>query len=536
MISEVPHSAALLEDRLARARARLAEIEAAYQPVTMAQLVAQRARTHASVVAIDVFDRDERLTYAQLDALANRYAHALQQIGIAKGDRLGVMLPNRIEFPVLWCACAKLGAVMVSINIRYTAREIEYVVTDTQAKAMIVDESAIGTWPAALDNNRPVPVDEFVELAQAASEDPVVADVGLDDLLNIAYTSGTTGFPKGCMLTHGYWSLLSLQSTHWDFGHQRVLCACPFFYTDGPRIFSKSLRNGATFFLSPGMSSTRFLDWIRKLRIDWCGMPELITTQPADADAVASLKQVGHYGSWSPERIRAFRERFGDVPGQDGYAMVEVGWATQLPPDIPEMADTGTIGIPTLFREVRLVDDDGRDVPPGEPGEAWVRGPWTLQGYWNKPEATAECFEGKWFKTGDVLVRDEAGFHWFVGRKKEVIRRSSENISAREVESVIRGLSPVEDVAAVPVPDAMRGEEVKVCIELKAGKQPSDLPVERILTHARERLAVFKVPRYIAYVAQLPRTSTSHKVLKRELTAVSDPLAGVYDAQEQRWR
>lgn len=542
-----------LNDRAANALRRIEALESAYETITVAQLVSTRARTHGSTTAIDIFERGERATYSEMDRWSNKYAQALRAFGVRKGDRIGVMLPNRIEFPILWFAFAKLGAVLVPINKRYTPREIEYCLSDSQAKVAIVDESAwpvfaaMNPWPRDVAKERVILVGQpsagaattLDELLKGVDDAPVDEDIHPDDLLNIQYTSGTTGFPKGCMLTHDYWGVASYASVYHDYQpHQRQLSAAPFFYVTTQIYLLKSYRQGGTLYLAPQLNSTQFLARIKQYRIEWCQFPELIARQPEAIDEpLRCLKQVGQAGRhWSPETVRRFRARFG-VRSSDWYGMTEIGYGTQMP-DIEEMEDSDTLGARAPFRALRLVNEDGSPTPVGQVGELWVKGRAIFKGYWNRPEANAAAFEGEWFKTGDLLRRNELGFYWLVGRKKDMIRRadSDENISAREVEAVICELPEIADVAAVPVPDDERGEEVKIYVELNEGLEPTDLAVERILAHARARLAVFKVPRYIAFIPALPRTTSSDKVIKRELMKVNDPLAGAYDSEQRRWR
>ncbi|MDF0523380.1 class I adenylate-forming enzyme family protein [Bradyrhizobium yuanmingense] len=542
---------AQLQERVANALRKIDALESIYETITVGQLVSLRARTHGSTTAIDVFVRGERATYSEMDRWSNKYAHALRALGVRKRDRIGVMLPNRLAFPILWFALAKLGAVMVPINMRYTPREIEHVVRDTQAKFAVVDEavwsvfSAMEPWPQDLTKERLIVVGQpstgtaisLDELLKGGDESPVDEDVRPDDLLNIQYTSGTTGLPKGCMLTHDYWGVSSYQGACGDGQpYRRYLSMQPFFYGDPQGHLLKSYRQAGTLYLAPSMSSTRFIGWIKQHGIEWCYFPELIARQneTADEDGRTCLKQTLTWGC-SPDSQRKLRKRF-RVRTQDAYGMTEIGFGTQMPNELDEVTDLGSVGIRAPFRNLRLMNSDGTPTPVGEVGELWVSGRGILKGYWNRPEATASSFEGEWFKTGDLLRRDKLGFHWFVGRTKDIIRRSGENIAAREVEAVIREIPEVADVAAVPVLDAKRGEEVKIYVELKKGLTSSDLSVERIIEHARASLAVFKLPRYIAFIPVLPRTSSSNKVLKRELIDVNEPLAGVYDTAEKRWR
>ncbi|WOH63946.1 class I adenylate-forming enzyme family protein [Bradyrhizobium sp. BWA-3-5] len=534
-----------LQEDIANALRRIEALESAYETTTIGQLVSMRARTHGSATAIDIFERGERATYSEMDRFSNKYAHALRKLGVRKGDRIGVMLPNRIEFPILWFAFAKLGAVLVPVNMRYTAREIEYILGDTQAKFAIVDESAwpvfsaMDSWPRGLANERVVLVGQasagagttLDELLKDVDDSPLDEDVQPGDLLNIQYTSGTTGAPKGCMLTHDYFGVASYQQAYRDLRpYKTYLSWSPLFYAYGQGVLLKSYRQGGTLYVAQQLSSTRCMDWVKKYQIEYCTLPELIAKSAEGP--LTSLKQVAQYDPWSPETVRRFRERFG-ARGLDSYSSTEMAYAL-LPPDIEVMDDSGSVGIRAPLRALRLVKEDGAPAPVGEVGELWVSGRGIFKGYWNLPEADAAAFEGEWYKTGELLRCDELGFYWFVGRKKDMIRRSGENIAAGDIEAVIREIPAVLDVAAIPVPDAKRGDEVKICVELREGVTPDDRLVERILEHARARLAVFKVPRYIAFTPELPR-NTNNKVLKRELLTVSNPLAGVYDAAEKRW-
>lgn len=214
--------------------------------------------------------------------------------------------------------------------------------------------------------------------------------------------------------------------------------------------------------------------------------------------------------------------------------MTEIGLGSLMPPRFEAMYDSGSVGIDAVFRETTIRDEGGHPVKAGERGELWVRGRSILKGYWNRPDADAEVFRDaedgglRWFRTGDIFVADEHGFLWIVGRIKDMIRRSSENIAAREVEAVIREMPEIEDCAAVAVPDEKRGEEVKIYIQLKPGVRRDELPFERVLAHARANLAAFKVPRFYAYVDEFPRT-VSNKVEKLKL------IAGVIDLRADSW-
>ena len=210
--------------------------------------------------------------------------------------------------------------------------------------------------------------------------------------------------------------------------------------------------------------------------------------------------------------------------------MTEIGTALILPDDPGDPDADGTVGVPAPFRECRIVRPDGARCNPGEAGELWVRGDGILSGYYNNPAATSEAFEGDWFRTGDLFVQTEKGYYRIVGRLKDMIRRSSENISALEVEQALTMVDGVRQVAVVAVPDDYRGEEVKAYLLLEPGESPASVPPHRVLEQARARLAEYKLPRFIEYVTDFPYTP-SQKVAKATLTAQKDDLReGAWDA------
>lgn len=537
-----------LQHRVAESLSKISAYEDAYVTTTIGELVTSRARTHGQVCAIDIFERGERATYAELDHQSNVYARALLAFGVRKGDRVGVMLPNRIEFPLIWFALAKLGAVLVAINMRYTPREAAHVLSETQSRFAIVDESVwpvfrrMDPFPAGLAPDRTLLVGVerirgaslLSDILTGVSATHLEQGVAADDLVNIQYTSGSIGLPKGCKLTHDYWGIGSYVTAYRDFSrYQRYLSTSNFFYGFGQAQLLRSYRQAGTLYLSEQLSSSRFLEWVRRFSIEACSLPEIVARQALEEKVTLTLKQVTPYATWSAGLTRSFREAMG-ARSSDSYSCTEAGYCTQMP-DIVEMDDSGTVGIRSPFRELRLVNDAGSDAAIGETGEVWVRGRGLFKGYWNNPEANVNAFEDGWFKTGDLLRRDAAGFYWFVGRKKDVIRRSNENIAAHEIEVVMRELPQIAEVAVVPVPDSKRGEEVKLYIELRPGVAPQDLPIDIVLAHARAQLASFKMPRYISFVAALPRTTSSNKVAKQVLLSRSDLLSGSYDTETQRW-
>ncbi len=525
---------------------RTKAIGAAIPHSTIGAAVSAACARHPERTAIEVFDRGERASFAEFEVLTHRYAHALAKMGIRAGDRVGIMLPNRLAYPALFVALMRLGAVHVPVNTRYTPHEIEYVLTDAGANLFLHDASysnVVSALPDSLRKTIQISAvgdgdTTFDQSVKSCPETPIdTQPTDPDTLANIQYTSGTTGFPKGCMLTHDYWLVLAHAAIAWDAQPaRRILSAQPYFYMDPQWITLKALLTGATLVIAPGLSSSRFLGWLLDHQIEWCMFPLLMTRQPEDPrESATRLKQVATFG-WPPETCRTFRRRFGTI-ACEAFGMTEIGLGTWVRPELDMMYDSGSVGFAAPCRETTIRNEDGLPVKPGETGELWVRGRSIFKGYWNRPEANADVFrDGGWFRTGDLFRADDAGALYLVGRLKDMIRRSQENIAAREVEAAICTLPEVEDAAAVPVPDPKRGEEVKIYLQLKGGARREDLPVQAVLAHARTHLAAFKVPRYIAYVDQFPRTA-SNKVEKKTLTAgVSDLRVDSFDAEEGIWR
>ena len=288
-----------------------------------------------------------------------------------------------------------------------------------------------------------------------------------------------------------------------------------------------------TLFVARRLSGSRYISWIREHRIEFCLFPEAAYKQPAQPnDADNEIVRVSTYGF--PKDEQASLEARFDFVAREAFGMTEIGTAMFVPIEATEMTGSGSCGVAEPFRECRIADEDGKTLPVGAIGELLVRGPGILQGYYNNPEATARAFHGDWFRTGDLFRQDEHGYFYIVGRVKDMIRRSGENIAAREVEEVVLRLQGVSEAACVPVPDARRGEEIKLLVVLQPEVSTQEITPALILEHCRTRLAPFKVPRYIAYAEALPKTA-SNKVAKGELRASANLTAGCYDSVQNTW-
>lgn len=536
------------------------EMEAFVFPANIYDLLRQAAEECPDTLAWNFFETGQTITYAALRRQVDRMAEALSRFGIGHGSRVGVMLPNCPDMPLVWLSLARIGAVMVPVNLRYTGRELAYVLGDARAEFLVIDEDSAGQWREAVDlaapGAFPAP-DRLIRLAEAPAgsrlpaDAPTLADllsaVPLDgcyggpqpssgDLMNIQYTSGTTGFPKGCMLTQRYWLGAGFVNGLRDARrYERVLASTPFFYMDPQWLLLLCFYQRATLHVAQRQSASRFAQWLRDFRIHFCLFPEIVFKQPEHPDdAKTELRRANIYGH--RKDIHALlRKRF-NAPAMEAFGMTEIGPGLYMPLDAEHMIGSGSCGIPAPFREARVVDETGQDVPRGEIGELVIRGEGRMLGYYNRPDANTESNFGEWFRTGDLFRQDEAGYFYIVGRLKEMVRRAGENIAAREVETVLRNMSEVEEAAVVAVPDDRRGEEVKAYIQPAEGVAPDDRLVAAIFAHCDATLASFKIPRYLAFVTDMPRTA-SHKVAKKELTSGQQDLRlGAFDRVDGVWR
>jgi len=515
-------------------------IESEPLPRNIAELVDVAARAGGDKVLWNFFESAEILTYAQLRERVFGLAAGLQSIGVKKGTHVGVMLPNVAAMPLTWLAIGVLGAVMIPINPGYRERELIYVLSDSETAFIVTEKETLGTVTNAIvEGNIKIPPKNIVVLGDNEenhrSLEKLMAtdrqllrlpeDIGHDDLLNIQYTSGTTGFPKGCMLTQRYWLSAGKVNAFRDGrSYARILASTPFFYMDPQWLLLMTLYQRGTLFVAARQSGSRFMNWIRDHKIEFCLLPVITLKQPKDAaDQQNGIVRANVYGI-APNLHREIEERF-DLCAREAFGMTEIGPTMYMPIEAEDMVGSGACGIPCPFRECRIVDGDGKELPAGTIGELVVRGPGILKGYYNKPEATAAAFHGDWFRTGDLFRQDERGYFYIVGRVKDSIRRAGENIAAREVEAVLLSFSPVLEAAAIPQKDETRGEEVRACIIWQDDVQADQPLLQQLIEHCQKNLASFKVPRFYTFPTSLPKTSSGkiakHKLIE-EMTSKTD--------------
>lgn len=506
---------------------------------TLPALADEAAARFADRILWESIDDGSILSFAEFQRQTLRCAAALRSRGVEFGAHVAVMLPNVPAYAVTWFALARLGAVMVPLNKRNTSRELEFVLRDADASHLIIDESYASLLEGIENLGSFLPPGRVVvhralaqagdgswrDLVQAAPErasvDPRIAP---ETCMSIQYTSGSSGMPKGCILTHDYWVLLGHVRSHQGHPPKRVLIDKPLSYMGGMWRFLVCLCLGSTACVAREFSLSGLHQRLVDHRIDFFSATDGVAKLPDDPTlaalgiawiSISGLRKALH---------RPLEERF-RAPVRELYGLTETGSTLFMPIDAGDMSGSGSCGVPAPYRECRIVDADGRDVARGESGELWVRGRSILTGYYRNPEATAAAFSNGWFRTGDLFAQDAAGYYVIQGRIKDSIRRSGENIAAREVEEVATSLPGILECAAVGVPDDLRGQEVKLCVVLQPGQTPRSVTPQAVVAHCAQRLAAFKVPRYVDYYEAFPRTS-SGKVAKQQMLGLG---ADVFD-------
>lgn len=534
------------------------QIEGMELPGSLSELLDRAVERWGDRPALNFFETPgARYTFGELGKLSLAMADALLLAGVVSGSRVSVVLPNVPIFPITWLAIARLGAVMVPANPRFTPEELAFVFSDTRPVTVVTTTDLRDTVEAALSiadlrsevvlgsEGASLAVDiEGVQLVLADHEVEPRAwpEVTRDDLLGIHYTSGTTGFPKGCQLTHHSWlmpgcALIQLL----PIAPARILSDGPFFYLDAPMEMVSSLAAGAEQYVAARTSLSRFTGWLAEFDIDYVEVWEALGDRVIDEAAEARIRTRGRplycssFGLNDAQRS-SLEQRLNAVV-REMYGMSEIGLGTVVPFDA-RATPPGSCGLRGPFRETRVVDpESGVELGVGAVGELWVRGPGVMLGYHDRPETNAEVLPGGgWFRTGDLMQRDPDGYHFIVGRLKDMVRRSHENIAAGEVEEALGRIKGVDAVGVVGVADPFRGEEVKAFVVLEGGRSRADIAPSLIEAEAGAHLAPFKIPRYIEYVADLPLTA-SGKVSKSELRKLDAgrPPAG-YDRVDRLWR
>ncbi|MEI6666648.1 MAG: long-chain fatty acid--CoA ligase [Acidobacteriota bacterium] len=511
------------------------------------ELHVDRRPTHTAIIC-----GDTRLTYAQLNAAANRVANVLRARGVRPGDHVALSCPNVPHFPVAFFGILKVGAVVVPLNVLLRPQEIAYHLKDSDAVALLCFEgtaelpmarfarAAVDQVPSCRDlivmmlkPDAPSSIEraESLGVLMAAQSDVCeTAPTAPDDTAVILYTSGTTGQSKGAELTHLNMVVNAIASRDLvlplidaSIDRQDVaLITVPLFHSTGLTAqMNSQLYHGAAVLLLPRFDAGAAIDaMIREHVTSWIAVPTMYWAllryaeqHQVDTAAIRQhLRACCSGGAPMPvETMREFEQVFG-IRILEGYGLSETAPVlTFNHPDRP--SKPGTVGQPLFGVQVRVVDLHDRVVPVGQSGEVVARGPNVMKGYYKRPEATAEAMRNGWFHTGDIGVFDADGYLAIVDRKKDMILRGGHNVYPRELEETLLTHPGVSMCAVIGVPDQRLGEEVKAFVVLATG---SELTEAALVAWCKERMSPDKYPRYVEFRASLP-TSATGKLLKREL-------------------
>jgi long-chain acyl-CoA synthetase len=492
----------------------------------LANILTESARRHPDRPAIRL--NDILITYAELDELTARAAGWLRARGIEPGDRVAIALPNVVPFPVFYYAVLRVGATVVPMNPLLKSREIQHHLADSGAKlALVWSTVAAEAGSAAKATGTDVVVIDDDTLAAAADwpSSPAVAARDDADTAVILYTSGTTGTPKGAQLTHAnlYRNALAFTGL-FDLSHNDVVLGClPLFHAFGQsNALNASIAVGASVSLVPRFEPTAVLQLIERHRVTvFEGVPTMyVTLLHTDADGMelSSLRMCVSGGAALPvEVLNGFQETFG-APILEGYGLSETSPTAAY--NRPGRTKAGSIGLPLDGVEMKLVNPDRTETPPGEAGEILIRGHNVMKGYWKRPDATAAAIVDGWFHTGDIATRDDDGFYFIVDRKKDIIIRGGYNVYPREIEEVLYEHPAVLEAAVIGIPHATHGEEVAAAVALRPGTHATP---DQLRDYIKTRVAAYKYPRLVWFVDALPKGPTG-KILKREIQAPSELL------------
>lgn len=486
----------------------------------------ERRLSHAPDPVYLYFE-DEQWTFREFHDRLNQAANAFLELGIGRGDRVCLMLPNGPEFLWAWWGLNKIGAIMVPINTGFKLPETLYIVEHCEAKGIVAQTENLAIALAAIEESRnlkwvasvghpsgpkSLDLNRLWDRSSSRFQNPPLED---QDLASFIYTSGTTGPPKGVMHTHQTYVLCGQAMTlRADLSSQdRLMVVLPFFHGNA-QFYSAmgSLAAGASLIIIPRFTASQF--WHQAARygatqFNFIGaIGRILMARPAEEFDPRHSIRVANGAPIPPDVYEAFTGRFGIPEVIDGYGLTECPGVCQNP--IRGLKKMGSMGLPAKHPdpsiqlvEMKVVDEKDRELPCGSVGELVVRGPLVMKGYYREPQQTAEALRGGWLHTGDYCYQDGDGYFFFVDRKKDILRRRGENISSMEVEGVINAHPKVQESAVVPLPSSLSEDEVKAFIVLKEGE---DLPPEEIITWCLGRLADFKVPRFLEYLKALPKT------------------------------
>lgn len=501
--------------------------------LTLAMLLRQNALNYPEKLAVVDVSRERRYTYRQFNARVNQLANGLTQLGIGKGDKVSTLMHDRSEFVELLFALAKIGAVLVPLNYRSMPSDMEFVIINSEPKALVFEDEyasaleslrgrgrAVERYITLGDKVFPDDVNYEAVASEGSSEEPDI-EVKDTDIIVILYTSGTTGGPKGVIKTHRTalgWALDCIIEFSISY-KDRFLNMFPMYHHGGWIISIITHSLGATNYILGGFDPTKFLKTIQTEKIThyWAAptMINMVLKLPEEERAkydVSSVRSiVSAAAPLMTETKEAILKYFKNAELFELYSSTEAFFTVLRPED--QLRKIRCHGKPGFGMEIRLLNEKGEDVPQGEVGVIYGRGVSVFDGYYKNDAANSRAFNGEWFTAEDLGRFDEEGYLYVVDRKKDMILTGGENVPSVEVEDVLMLHPKVLEAAAIGIPDEIWGERVHAVLALKPGETATE---EEIIEWCKDKLAGFKRPRSVEFMPELPK-NPSGKILKREL-------------------
>ena len=508
--------------------------------LNLGQILKINAKKFPNTVAMK--DRDRSYTYPEVNRRVNKLAHSLLALGLEKGDKVAVFMENSIEIIEVFLATAKTGIIIVPINFRLVSSDVEYITNDSDAKAFIIDAEFSTIIDPVKDQLINIPAGNYIAVGEPpedyrnyedfiadASETEPDCEVKADDTWILIYTSGTTGKPKGVVRTHESHIAFYLINAI-DFGfneHDNCMNVMPLCHINSTFFTFTFLYIGASVYIHPARSfrPKEILEIVEREKISFISLIPTHYNLILNVDEESRKRDVSSIRkllcSSAPVRKSmklAIMDFFPGVELYEGYGSTEAGIVTVLKPEY-QIKKLGSIGFESLGTEfVKILDEEGNEVPDGEVGELYSRGPMLLTEYYKLPEKTAESFQNGWFSAGDMARKDEDGFYQIVDRKDNMIITGGENVYPTEVEEAVASHECVFDCAVVGLPDDKWGEKVAAVVVTKPGMDKDSISDEDIIKCCKDKLAGYKRPKKIIFIDEddMPRTPTG-KILHRKL-------------------
>lgn len=495
--------------------------------MNVAQVADDNIMKFGEYVSLD-FEGQE-FTNVEMDRMARRLGNGLKRLGVKRGDRVIVQLPNCPEVLQSFQAVWKIGAVIVPISFLIGEEETTHIYQDSGALVVISSSDYLEKVEKARSNapevKKLILIDKempnsvyYPKLVDENSDELDIVATDDDELAILIYTAGTTGKPKGVMHTHNaLYSNAKMQEVPSDVQLPPMLIPLPLCHSYGIATMNICLSIGVKAILMRWFQVEEFFRLIEKYK------PAIVTAVPMMYQLMLMSPEADKYDLssvvvWisgsaplSLETARAFTEKFGSAI-YEGWGLTEAFAHNSVNP-LGGMVKTGSIGLPMKDVEIKIFDDEDTELPPGQEGEIVLRGPTLMKGYWNMPDETAEALKGGWLRTGDIGYKDEDGYIFITERKKDLIIKAGENIFPREVEEVLMTHPKVVEVGVVGVKDEVYGEDIKAFVVLKQGEQAAE---EEMIEYCKNRLTNFKTPKSVQFIDALPKNLMG-KVLKKEL-------------------